>query len=146
MRARLTLAAALVGGALALFPGLAQAGGSGAQKAPLVSVGSLFCTGSGTPGPVANDGFAVLNETGDGHVVAVVSVKDAQPNTTYFVSVVQTPSAAGCNTYPFHFTTNGQGNGTGTFDVSAVSGTTGALVEVSPFGGPLWLSDPVQFR
>jgi hypothetical protein len=107
----------------------AFAGGSGAQKAPLVHNDEEFCGGGlSFPPPPVDHGFAVINAH-RGVISAEVSLKNAKPNTTYGVEVVQTPSGTGCNVYTVgSLTTNGQGNGHVFVSVPQNAGDTDAFV------------------
>ena len=106
----------------------AIAGGHGAQKAPLVHNDEALCTGGLlVPPPPVNHGFAVI-KAHHGVIRAEVSLKDAKPNKTYGVELVQTPSGTGCNDYTVgKLTTNGQGNGHVRVSVPQHPGDTGAF-------------------
>src|SRR5947209_1045150 len=116
MRAGRKFALALVcaAGIAALMAPAGLGDGSGAQKAPLVHNVFEFCSGGliNPPSPLpTGNGFAVLNAH-DGVISGEVSLKNATPNTTYGVELVQTPTGIGCNDYTVaSLTTNGQGNG-----------------------------------
>ena len=107
-RIKVLMAALVVAGVTA---GVA-AGAGGSQKFPLLgpSAGG-FCDGSGTIGDTSQTGgFAVINfDTDTDMVLAAVSVKGLDPNTTYNVELIQ--GIDDCFTNDGTITTNGQGNG-----------------------------------
>ena len=107
---------------------------AGSGKAPLYNAPANFTCPAGAQ-PAANDptfGFAVLNTTGNGQVIAEVSLKGATPDATYDIYVNQDPG--GCPTVATGtLTTNGQGNGNTNVKVPAVSGAT--VYWVSAVGG-----------
>lgn len=128
MRKNLLVGTTAAISAMLLVATPAFAGGSGAQKAPLVANTFQLCSGQSIGPPSAVNGFAVINAH-DGVVSAVVSLKNATPNQTYGVDLVQTTSGTGCNIYSAaSLTTNGQGNGNVTITVPQVTGDTGAFV------------------
>src|SRR6266542_6186176 len=123
---------------LALGITTAVASNAGAQKAPLVHNVFELCSGGliNPPSPLPTGfGFAVINATDD-TLIAEVSLKNANPNTTYNVALTQTPSGAGCNVYTDTITTNDEGNGNVHITQPLLPGTTDALVDVI---------DPVTF-
>lgn len=106
----------------------AFAGGTGAQKAPLVHNDEAQCTGGLFFAPRGNHGFVVI-DAHHGVVRAKVSLKHATPNTTYGIELIQTPSGQGCNDYKVgRLTTNGHGNGTASVSAPQNPGDTGAFV------------------
>jgi hypothetical protein len=107
----------------------AFAGGSGAQKTPLVHNDEAFCHGGLlVPPPPGDHGSAVINAH-NRVIRAEVSLKHARPKTTYGVELVQTPSGTDCNDYTLgSLTTNGQGNGNVSISVPQNRGDTGAFV------------------
>jgi hypothetical protein len=110
----------------------AFAGGSGAEKAPLVHNVFESCMGGliNPPSPLPTGfGSVVINATGD-KLIAEVALKNALPDTTYQVALTQTPSGAGCNVYTDTITTNGQGNGNVHITQPLLPGTTDAFVDV----------------
>jgi hypothetical protein len=114
-------------------PALADSSNA-AQKEPFFSIPSGNCT-IGATGGGATESFANIKQNGDGTVSAEVKLKNAEPNTTYSVSLVQTPICSSSSNRTIQ--TNNQGNGnthvTGPID----SGTTGAFVlVVGPEGIP----------
>jgi hypothetical protein len=133
MLSRRNFAVALVCavGVAALIVPAAFGGGSGAQKAPLVPNVFEFCSGGliNPPSPLPTDtGFVVLTAE-NGVVSAEVSLKNATPNTTYGVELVQTPSGTGCNDYSVaSLTTNEQGNGNVHVSAPQVPGDNDAFV------------------
>jgi hypothetical protein len=122
----LLLVTLVVAGAVA---GVAAAGAGGSAKLPLLGQdGSAFCDGSGVVSGTANGyGFAVINyDTDTNTVLATVSLKGLDPNTTYGVRLIQ--GQDDCFTTDGTFTTNGQGNGN--ISVSEPSVSSHALVAV----------------
>ena len=109
--------------------GLAQA--SGATKADLLMNAFGFCN-TGANGGTPTGGFAIIHSTGDGTLIAELSLKNADPNHTYNVSLVQTPSGENCFASEFQVTTNGNGNGNVNMQEPLLPGTTGAFVLVQP--------------
>ena len=112
---------------LIVFPGTA---GARASKEVVFDKTEGICTSgliSGTP----TDSFAVIN-THAGNVSAEVSLKGLEPNTTYQVDLVQTPSGESCLQAPGEtsLTTNGRGNGNAHWSESIQAGQTGAFVMV----------------
>ncbi|MBI4226484.1 hypothetical protein HY612_05220 [Candidatus Roizmanbacteria bacterium] len=107
---------------------------AGAGKAPLYNAPANFTCPTGAQ-PAAGDpafGFAVLNTTGSGWVIAEVALKGATPNSSYDIYVNQDPG--GCPTIATGtLTTNGQGNGNANVKVPAVAGATAYWV--SAVGG-----------
>jgi hypothetical protein len=107
-----------------LLPASASAG---ASKEVVFDHTSGICTSgltSGTP----TDSFAVIN-THAGNISAEVAVKGLEPNTTYQVDLVQTPSGESCLQSPGEtsLTTNGQGNGNAHWSEPILSGQTGVF-------------------
>ena len=116
MSKRLLFTAVGLGSSLALLvmpmARAGTAGGQGAQKRGLFSTdeSSGKCDPSGKASPSSPNGFAILNAPGKvgavDNIVGEVSLKDAQPNTTYMVEL-----AMGGTCMPKGMiTTNGQGN------------------------------------
>jgi hypothetical protein len=107
-RTRRSLLAVL--GAAVMVPAFmsGSALGDGAQKVPLHRIGTPC-----TPAPMmedANKSFAVINVTNG--VVTEVSLKNADPSTTYTVYLVQMAgSLTECQDPDGYIVTNAQGNG-----------------------------------
>jgi hypothetical protein len=80
---------------------------------------------AGTP----TDSFAVIN-THHGNVSTEVSLKGLEPNTTYQLDLVQTPSGESCLQDPGETSlrTNGQGNGNAHWSEPIRPGQTGVFV------------------
>lgn len=125
MRRTAILAAFVLMGA-AITAGTTSAGGNGAQKTVLRHTTSYTCGGGANPAP-DSDSFAVLNAHGN-TLSSEVVLRNAIPNATYSVWVIQTPSGADCGTVDFTITTNGQGNGTSHWEEPILAGSTGAWV------------------
>ncbi|OGK11364.1 hypothetical protein A2954_03245 [Candidatus Roizmanbacteria bacterium RIFCSPLOWO2_01_FULL_37_12] len=127
---------ALISGAVsaALFGSLVMNVFAGAGKAPLYNAPANYTCPAGAL-PAATDptfGFAVLNTTGNGWVIANVALKGATPNASYDIYVNQDPG--GCPTVATGtLTTNGQGNGNANVKIPAVAGATAYWV--SAVGG-----------
>jgi hypothetical protein len=116
-----------------MLSGSASAQGAGAQKVELLKESFGNCT-IGTAGGNPTGGFAIIHSTGDGTLIAELSLKNAEPNQTYGVGLVQTPSGAHCTESEFQLTTNGNGNGNVNMQDPLLPGTTGAFVLVLPSG------------
>ena len=115
----------LVTGAIsaALFGSMVANGFAGAGKASLYNSDPYTCSGGASDTSGATYGFAVLNTTNNGIVIAEVSLKGATPNSTYDIYVNQDPD--GCPTVATGtLTTNSQGNGNANVKVPAVSTAT----------------------
>ena len=126
----IALACAL--GVMAIAIPTALASDPGAGKAPLVPNVEAFCSGGlvNPPSPLpTGNGFVVLNAA-NGVVSGEVSVKNATPNTTYNIDLVQTPSGTDCFVYNFSLTTNSQGNGNVHVSAPQHAGDTGAFVDL----------------
>jgi hypothetical protein len=79
---------------------------NGAQKVNFFDHPAITCNGNA--GGVADDSFAVIKSNGDGTVSAEVALKNAAPNATYVVDLIQ----SNCSNQNFAtLTTNDQGNG-----------------------------------
>lgn len=127
---------ALIAGATsaAIFGSIVSNVFAGAGKAPLYNAPANFtCPTGAQPAPAdATFGFAVLNTTNNGMVIAEVALKGATPNSTYAIYVNQDPG--GCPTVATGtLTTNGQGNGNANVKVPAIAGAT--MYWVSAVGG-----------
>ena len=87
-------------------------GAGGSQKFPLLGpLAGQFCDGSGIVGDTSQTGgLAVINyDTDTNMVLATVSLKGLDANTTYNVELIQ--GSGDCFTNDGTITTNGQGNG-----------------------------------
>lgn len=93
---------ALAAAALAA-PALAD---NAAQKVSFFDHPAITCNGA--VGGTADDSFAVIKPNGDGTVSAEVALKNAAPNATYVVDLIQSNCSNQSETF---LTTNGQGNG-----------------------------------
>jgi hypothetical protein len=125
-RLLLLLATLAVAGVTA---GVAAAVAGGSMKTPLLGPdGNAFCDGSGViSGHDGGFGFAVINyDTDTNQIMATVSLKGLDPNTTYEVRLIQGDDD--CFTFDGSFTTNGQGNGN--ISVSETSVSSHAIVAV----------------
>jgi len=124
------MVAALGGAAVAQPP-------AGAGKAPLFNSEAYTCpAGAGaTTGP--RYGFVVMNTNARGDLIVQVSVKRAEPNTTYDIWVNQDPGACplASATSVGALTTNRMGNGNAHLVVPRVAGATHFWVSVT--GGEL---------
>jgi hypothetical protein len=122
---RRTFATMMIATASIAFPTTASAR---ASKEVVFDHTTGICTSgliSGTP----TDSFAVIN-THAGNVSAQVSLKGLEPNTTYQVDLVQTPSGESCLQAPGEtsLTTNRRGHGHAHWSESILPGQTGAFV------------------
>jgi hypothetical protein len=122
----------LVVTALVAFAG--PAGANGTQKVDLLKQAFGTCS-TGAAGGVPEIGFAVIHATGSGKLIAEVAMKNATPNHTYPVSLVQTPSGENCLSAEGTITTNGKGNGNVNIQEPLLPGTTGAFILMSPTDG-----------
>jgi hypothetical protein len=129
IRARIGLICVLAA-IMALSSG-ALAGANGATKVDLLANSSGVCE-VGALGGTPTRGFAIIHSTSAGEVIAVLSLKNATPNHTYDVSLVQTPSGENCIASEFQVTTNRNGNGNVNMQEPLLPGTTGAFVLVQP--------------
>jgi hypothetical protein len=105
------------------------AGAGGSEKFPLLGpFAGQICDGSGFVGDTSQTGgFAVINYDRDtGMVLATVSLKRLDPNTTYNVELIQ--GADDCLTNDGTITTNGHGNGN--VSVTEPSTSSHAFVQV----------------
>lgn len=142
MRARTLAGATLTLGVLGGMLGLTGSAAAAAQKHPLVGpLADVFCSDL-TPADEdvsqTAPGFVVFNANRN-KVSAVVSVKDAPPNTELPVRLVQGGVGGGqdCTTVDGTLTTNG--NGQGTLNVSEAPAGTRAQVIIDTselFGTP----------
>jgi hypothetical protein len=121
-------------GLLLGFAGAATAAEApGAAKLGLVGPGAIvFC--APPQSPVDSDasqtleGFAIFNYSSDSNTIkATVSVKGAQPNTSYPVRLIQNNSD--CGTVDGVLTTNGQGTGSLNLREAAVSGSAQVIID-----------------
>jgi hypothetical protein len=78
---------------------------------------------------VPTGSFGIIN-THAGNVSVEVSLKGLEPNTTYQLDLVQTPSGESCLQVPGEtsFTTNGRGNGNAHLSEPILPGQTGVFV------------------
>lgn len=113
---------------------------AGANKVPLRGPGAIVACHSNQPVPGENvsqagPGFVIFNEGALGVVHANVALKDASPNTTYVVRLVQAiPSGGDCFSVDGLITTNGNGNGTLNIEEAKLAGATSAQVIVDTSG------------
>ena len=120
-------------GALGALSAAAIAQANGATKVNLLKDAFGNC-GTGANGGTPTDGFAIIHSDGAGNVIAEVSLKGAQPNHTYTLDLVQTPSGESCFGSEATLTTNIDGNGNVNISEPLLPGTTGAFVLVQPSG------------
>ncbi len=111
--------------------GAASLNGRAAQRVPLTRT-NIDCFGNviGTPMTVPF-GFAIINKTRSGKLIAEVSLKHARPNTTYNVRLIQTPSGSDCGVVDGTLTTNVRGNGNAHIQEAVLAGSTGAFVALN---------------
>jgi hypothetical protein len=111
----------------AATPGYAK---EGPQAVPLLDhpIRSDCETGA-ISGGIPTNAFAAISFPGDKRANAVVTFKDGQPNTTYGISLVQTPSGENCNHAETTLTTNGKGHGRVRLSELLFPGTTGAWIQ-----------------
>lgn len=133
--------ATLVG--LGLSTGIAGASSpnSHAQKVSLTTMPNRDCSfgdlgGGGTGG---GTGFAIVNKTASGKLIAEVGLRNALPNTTYTIRLIQEPSTLGCNVSSElrpTFTTDDLGNGNGHIEATVNSGDTSVWVDLNNSTNP----------
>jgi hypothetical protein len=119
----------------AAFASLPASASASASKEVVFDDTSGICQSgltSGTP----TDSFAVIN-THAGNVSVEVSLKGLEPDTTYQVDLVQTPSGESCLQQPGEtsLTTNGRGNGNAHWSEPILPGQTGVFAQL--FGAGL---------
>lgn len=107
---------------------------SGALKTPLTTAnrGCDFQPAS-PPGTGSGTGFVIINKTGSGKLIANVVLKNAAPNTTYNIRLIQTPTSAtnDCGSFlagEATLTTNAQGNGHVNYQEPVLIGAHDAFV------------------
>ncbi len=122
-----------VGVGVALGGGGASAAGAEAQRVPLARQVNRGCFTGGEAGAATN-GTVHIHATGSGKIVATVQLKDALPDTTYNVRLIQVPGGADCATLDGTLITNAQGNGNLTLQEPVLPGTTGAFVVLNAVG------------
>lgn len=127
--------AALVILMLAAFGGVAAAqppAGAGAEKSALFETDSFTCAEGATAIDGAHYGFVVMNTNAKGNLIVQVSLKRAEPNTTYDIWVNQDPGACPLTeaTKVGAITTNRMGNGNGHVVVARVADATAFWVSV----------------
>lgn len=142
------LAAVLSLASLLGDPGASQGPQGNGASTPLVHFKNPFCNGRPfVPGTTVN-GVVTIKETGNHQLIAEVTLKNALPNTTYNVRLIQTPSGSDCFVVDTTLTTNAQGNGNANVMEAELPGTTGAFVAVNfpDFSGDFYSTDNVLFR
>jgi hypothetical protein len=120
---------------LGLSTGIAEAA---AQKVPLTKT-NADCPGYSTqPEGVPTYGFAIINKTGSGKLIANVVLVGAMPNATYNIRLIQLPSGAPggseeCTMVDGTLTTDAQGNGDANIQEPVLTNpnTTGAWVDLN---------------
>lgn len=134
---RFSVLFAALAAAVLMFGAAGTANADAATKVGLLANAVGGCS-TGAAGGVETGGFAIINTTGSGKLIAVLSLKGLTPNHTYNVALVQTPSGTDCFTTEATVTADGAGNGTVNIREDLRAGTTGAFVLVQP-------SDPNGF-
>ncbi len=112
--------------------GAASPNSNGAQKVPLTQT-NAGCPGYTTqPTGVPTFGFAIINTTESGKLLANVVLVGAQPNALYNIRLIQLPSEATvCSQVDGTLTTDAQGNGNANIQVSADPSTTDVWVDLN---------------
>ena len=102
---------------------------AGAGKFELLGPnGNAWCDGSGVlAGEPGGYGFAVINASSDGKVMATVSLKKLEPNAEYLIRLIQGPHD--CHTTDVTVTTNGKGNATVHYSEESVADFAFVFVE-----------------
>ncbi len=138
-----TVGAVCIGSVIMAVVPAGAASGPGAEKLPLVGPeADVFCDSlQPVPGENAGTdfpGFAIFNQNGNaGTVMATVSVKGWQPDTSYPVRLIQ--GGDDCFTVDGVIETNGRGNGTLHVEEAQQPGSTAMQVIVDTgalFGTP----------
>ena len=134
MTRRTKIAAALAVGASLLIAAPASAG-KGAEKATLYASTEINCVDGSSAGTAS--GFAVINVVPQPVpiVMATVALKDAPPNQTWNVFLVQSGREAVCGTTNGTITTNLAGNGTTRVQEPLIAGDNRYLVFLLPTPG-----------
>ena len=101
-------------GAALLVAGLSMSAGAASSKQPLVGPwANMFCSDVSPADDglemIIQDGFVIFNQA-DGNVSAELSLKNARPDTDYFVRLIQGGSGD-CDVNDGVLHTNGAGNG-----------------------------------
>ena len=110
------------------------ASSNAAQKEHFLHPTSAVSCQPGTAG-TPTDSFAIIKNANN-TVSAQVALKNAVPNVTYAVFLVQTPTGSGCADIAGTIQTSGQGNGNVHVSAPLSGGATGAFVDVlAKFGG-----------
>jgi hypothetical protein len=126
---RSALPALLTAGAAVLL--IAGPASAAAEKYPLVGpAANIFCsdlTPAGEDVSQVAPGFAVFNANKN-KVSAVVSVKDAPPNTAFPIRLIQGGAGGGTDCFTVDGTLTTNGNGQGTLNVAEAP--TGTRVQV----------------
>lgn len=144
---RKPLVGAVVGGAslgMAVMIPLALAGSAsadnvpsapGALKVPLAGpAANFYCVGLGEVGDDSQSGpgFVIYTQDRSANTVSAdVVLKDASPNTTYLIQLVQS-DGTGCGQVDGTLTTNGQGNGEALVTEPISPGVTAVRAFVAP--------------
>jgi hypothetical protein len=135
---------------LGLASAPALAGGSGAQKAPLIHTDGTFVTcGSATSTTPTGNGFAVIGAHGN-TLSAEVSLKNGPPDASYSVFLLQPGQFLTlCSNAVGTLTTNDHGNGNARVSEPLKSSPTGAFVTLGACsaGGvcPLTSTGPADY-
>ncbi len=113
-----------------------------ALKTPLTTanIGCNFEPAGGT-GTGTGTGFAIINKTGSGQLIANVVLKNAAPNATYNVRLIQTPNAglpgpSECTMVDGTLHTNVHGNGTANIHEPVLIGSNDAFVVLNNQAAP----------
>lgn len=126
-----SIGAATVVAAAVLGTGLpAQAAATPAQKVPLTDI-NRDCTGAVVPGgpDTGTFGFAVVTKPASGKLVVTVALKDAHPDTTYDVRLIQLlPDQSDCHTIDGTLTTDDSGDGSTNVHEPALPGAGSMFV------------------
>lgn len=76
-------------------------------------------------------GFATINKTASGSLMANIVVQKGTPNTIYQVRLIQTPTGADCGIFDGTLTTDDDGNGEAEICKTLTPGTSGAFVALN---------------
>ena len=144
MRRRVATFVCVALGLLAFGIPFAAAAAPGAQRVELVGpLGNFDCdTGDNIVGAPGGFGFVVLNQV-DGRVTAKVSLRNAEPEATYIVRLIQhTEDIRDCHGGTHRLRTNAAGNGNIRLSETVFADAVGFNVSVNTktwFGAPQWV-------
>lgn len=118
-------------GSLLWFAGPAQAAATPAQKVPLTQT-NRNCDGMPFDRQDQSFGFAVVHKTGSDKLVASVVLRNAPPNTTYNIRLIQLLSGdVDCSAIGGTLTTDAQGDGDANVQEHVLPGASSVWVDLN---------------